>query len=109
MGYFILEATLFVLGLAAFVFGKVPVTRRRWASGSAARIVGAILMIPLPLYLVACQRSHVGPLGTDERSLDPLLPVTEGFVHLAALSAAFACFLAAAVFAIITSEAPRRD
>src|SRR5258708_16850985 len=62
MGYFILEGLLFVLGILAFIVGKVPVTRRRMARGSAARLARLILMAPLPLYLLACKRSNVAPL-----------------------------------------------
>jgi hypothetical protein len=108
MGYFILESVLFAVGLAAFIFGKVPVTRKRRVSGSAARLVGVVLMIPMVLYLIACKQSHVPPLGIDERFLDPLERMAVGFVRLVAMSAAFASFLAAMVFAIVTSEPPRR-
>jgi len=109
MGYFILEATLFVIGMLALLIGKVPLTPRRTVRGAAARVVGIILMIPLPLYLVACKQSHVLPLGRDADSLDPLMHETEGFVYLSAAAAAFACVLAATVFAIVTSEKRRRD
>ena len=108
MGYFILEAALFVLGMMVLFLGKAPLTRRRSVRGSAARLVGAILMIPLPLYLVACKQSHVSPLGSDQESLDPLMPVTEGFVRLAALAAAFASVLAATILALVASETRRR-
>jgi hypothetical protein len=104
MGYFILEASLFVLGMTAIVFGKVPLTRRRVVRGSAAYLVGAILMIPLPLYLVACKQSHLSPLGSNTESLDPLMPFSEGFLRLAALAAAFASVLAATVLAVVASE-----
>ncbi len=108
MGYFILEVVLFVLGMAAFVVGKVPLTRRRMVRASAARLVGAILMIPLVLFLIACKQSHVSPLGPDPESLDPLMPVTEGFVRLVAMSATCASVLAATVLALVTSERRRR-
>jgi hypothetical protein len=108
MGYLILETVLFVPGLIAFVIGKIPLTRRRAVSGSAARAVGFILMIPLPLYLLACRQSHLSPLGSNRLSLDPLLPETEGFVRLAALLAAFGSLLAGTVLAIIASETRRR-
>jgi hypothetical protein len=109
MGYFILEGFLFVLGILALIVGKVPVTRRRMAKGSAARLVGLILIAPLPLYLLACKRSNVAPLGSDKPSLDPLISATEGFIKLVALAGAFASVLAATVLAIITFEKPRRD
>jgi hypothetical protein len=108
MGYFILEVALFAAGVAAFLLGKVPLTRRRVTSGAAAHLVGAILMIPLAVYLVACKQSHVSPLGSDPQGGDPLMPVTEGFVRLTALAAAFLSLLLAGVLAIITSETRRR-
>ena len=108
MGYFILELALFVPGILALLIGHVPLLRRRAVKGTAARLVGAILMIPLPLYLIACRRSHVPPLGSDEPSLDPLMPETVGFVRLAGVMAALACLLAASVLAIVTSETRRR-
>jgi hypothetical protein len=108
MGYLILTGTQFVAGLLCFLIGKVPLTRRRWVNGSAARIVGAILMIPLPLYLIACKQSHVSPFGSDPGSLDPLMPETEGFVRLSAMMAAGVCLLMAAVLAMIASETRRR-
>jgi hypothetical protein len=108
MGYFILESVLFLIGLAAFIFGKVPVTRKRKATGSAARVVGAILMIPLVIYLLACKQTNVAPLGSDRPSMNALMPHTEGFVRLGAVLAALSCLLAATVLAVIASEPPRR-
>jgi len=108
MGYFILEAVLFIPGLIAFILGKVPLSRRRAVNGSAARTIGAILMVPLPLYLIACKQSHVPPLGSDQPVLDPLFPETEGFVRLGALLAAFGSMLASGVLAIIASETKPR-
>ena len=108
MGYFLLELALFVPGLIALVIGKVPLTRRRAVHGSAARLVGAILLVPLPLYFVACKQSHLAPLGEDPLSLDPLRRAAQDFVRLAALMAAFASLLVATVFALATSEEQRR-
>src|SRR5216684_6003475 len=104
MGYFILEVALFIPGVLALLIGRVPLTRRRIVRSTAARLVGAILMIPLPLYLIACKQSNVPPLGSDIPSLDPLMPETTGFVRLAGVMAALACLLAASVLAIVTSE-----
>lgn len=108
MGYFILEAVLFVPGVLALLIGFVPLSRRRVVRGTAARLVGAILMIPLPLYLIACKQSNVPPLGSDLPSLDPLMPETTGFVRLAGVMAAIACILASSVLAIVTSERWKR-
>jgi uncharacterized membrane protein YccF (DUF307 family) len=108
VGYLILEIVLFAPGLLAFLFGRVPLTRRWIVRASAARLVGAILMIPLPLYLIACRRSNVSPFGADTLSLDPLKPESEGFVRLIGVVAAFACFLAAIVLAMVTAERRRR-
>jgi hypothetical protein len=107
MGYFLLELALFVPGVLAFVFGKVPLTRRRAVRGSAARLVGVLLLIPFPLYLVACRNSHVAPLGDDPLSLDPLQRAAQEFVRLVALIAAFTSLLVATVFALTTSEKQR--
>jgi hypothetical protein len=110
MGYFLLEVGLFLAGVVAVVGGWVPLTRQRRVRGAAARVVGAILMIPLPLFLVACKQCHVGPLRANGLILDdPLMPMTQGLVRLIAMSAAFACALAATVLACVSSELPRRD
>jgi hypothetical protein len=109
MGYFILEVCLFFPGMLAFVIGKVPLTRRYLVAGTAARLVGALLMLPLPLYLVACKRSQLSPFGSDGELLDPLMRAAEGFVRLAALAAAFASLLAATVLALVTCERRRRE
>lgn len=108
MGYFILEVVLFIPGVLALLIGHIPLSRRRVVRGAAARVAGAILMIPLPLYLIACKQSNVPPLGSDLPSLDPLMPETKGFVRLAGVMAAFACLLAASILAIITSERRKR-
>jgi hypothetical protein len=108
MAYFIVQAIIFALGSLAFVIGKIPMNRRRFVQGSAARIIGVILMIPLPLYLFACRQSHAPLLGSDDRNLDPLMPHTEGFIRLIAMAATFSCLLAAVTLAIITSETRRR-
>jgi hypothetical protein len=104
MAYFIIETVLFFLGLFAFFHGWIPLTRRRSVNGAAARVAGAILMIPLPLYLIACEQSHLSPLGYPTDELDPLMPETEGFVHLSAILAALGSFLAASVLSITASE-----
>jgi len=109
MGYFIVEAVLFVLGMGIFILGKVPMTRRRSVNGSAAYVVGFILMLPLPLYLLACMRCHVNPLRPDPRNMDPFMPFTEGFVQIAAMAAALGCGLAALVLAVIASEKKRPE
>ena len=108
MGYFILNAVIFVLGMTAFLIGKVPLTRRRMVSGAAARVVGAILMIPLPLYLVACKRSNLSPLTSAGDGLDPLMPETQGFVRLGAMLAAFGSVLAATILALARHRPRRR-
>jgi len=108
MAYFIVQATIFALGTVAFVIGKIPMSQRRYVQGSAARIIGIILMVPLPLYIAACRQSHAPLLGSDDRNLDPLMPHTEGFIRLVAIAATFSCLLAATVLAIVTSETRRR-
>jgi hypothetical protein len=108
MAYFIVQAIVFTLGGLAFIIGKVPMSRRRFVQGSAARIIGIILMIPLPLYVAACRQSHAPLMGSDDRNLDPLMPHTEGFIRLVAVAATFSCLLAATVLAIVTSETRRR-
>ena len=109
MGYFILDVVLFIPGLLVLFLGKVPLTRRRLVQGSAARLIGAVLMFPLPLYLVACRRAGVPPLGGEELILDPFMPVTAGYVHLVAVGAALASLLVATVLACVTSETRRRE
>ena len=108
MGYLTLEIALFVPGLLIFLIGRLPLSRRRIVRDSAARLVGAVLLIPLPLYLIACKRGGVSPLGEDPLSLDPLQREGQNFVRLAALMAAFASVLTATVLALISSEARRR-
>ena len=108
MAYLIAQAIVFALGVLAFVIGKIPMSRRRFVRGSAARMIGIILMIPLPLYVFACRQSHAPLLGIDDRNLDPLMPHTEGFIRLMAMAATFSCLLAAVTLAIITSETRRR-
>jgi hypothetical protein len=108
MGYFILEVAIFIPGLLALLIGRVPLTHRRIVRSTAARLVGAILMIPLPLYLIACKQSNVPPLGSEIPSMDPLMHETTGFVRLAGVMAALACLLAATVLSMVTSERRHR-
>jgi hypothetical protein len=110
MGYVILEASLFFIGLAICGLGKVPLSRRRRVQGAAAYFVGAILMLPLPFYAIASQKCHVPPLGTPLVGHDAFGPITAKFVHLSGVGAAFACVLVASVLAGVTSEIrPRKD
>ena len=108
MGFFIFTAVLFVLGCTAVIFGRVPVTRRRIVRGSAAYVIGAVLMAPLPLYMVACKRSHVDPFGAERRLLDPIERVAEGYIRLFGLGTALTSLFVALVLAILTSDPPRR-
>lgn len=110
MGYVILEVVLFFLGVAICGLGQLPLSRRRRVQGSAAYFVGAILMIPLPLYALISKECHVPPLGTPLVGLDPYGPVTEKLVHMCAVVAACACVLVASVLAGVASELrPRKD
>jgi hypothetical protein len=111
MGVFILEAVLFIPGFVILLAGKIPLSRRRSVNDSAARIVGAILMTPLPLYLIGCYRIQISPLATEneiQSIMDPLAPYSAGFLHIAAVAAAFFCVLLAVFLAIVTSETKRR-
>ena len=132
MFLFVLQVVLFVLGTLAFAIGKIPLTRRRLVCGSAVRIVGAILMIPLPLYLVVCLKNHVQVLGSapvsseghpriqqrgdqfggsDEAAqIRGSVPKggAEMFAQFAAVLAISGCLLAATVLALIASETRRR-
>src|SRR5438045_2491827 len=108
MGILLFQGALFVLGCAAIVFGKIPVTWRRKIQGSPAYVVGALLMAPLPLYLMACRRSNVDPFGAERRLLDPIERVAEGYVRLFGLGTALTSLLIAIVLSVLISEPPRR-
>ncbi len=108
MDNLVFQGSLFFLGLTAFLIGKLPLTPRRRVTGSAARTVGVLLMIPLPFFLLVCKQIQVSPLGPDPRNLDPMVLVNESFVRLTSFAAGFGCLLMATVLAAITSEKRRR-
>jgi sugar lactone lactonase YvrE len=46
---FVLEFALLILGILALVKGKFKLSERREVTGAAARVVGVVLILPLPL------------------------------------------------------------
>jgi hypothetical protein len=111
MAVFILVSVVFIPGFVILIAGKVPLTRRRSVNDAAARLVGVLLMVPLPLYLIACKSCHVPPLATEEQIqliMDPLMPFTAGYLHIGTVAATVFCILLAAVLAMATSEVKRR-
>ncbi len=109
IGYFILEAGLCALGLAICGLGKVPLSRRRCVRGSAAYLVGVILMVPLPFYLIMCRQTGLPAAGPPPPGFDAFRPLTEKLVRITAVTVAATCVLAAGVLAAISSQVRSKD
>jgi hypothetical protein len=49
----ILEIGMLIMGILALVRGKISLTRNRVVTGTPARVIGVVLVLPLPLALVS--------------------------------------------------------
>ncbi|HZU37864.1 MAG TPA: hypothetical protein VFA18_18225 [Gemmataceae bacterium] len=109
IGFFILEAVVFTLGLAICGLGMVPLSRRRSVRGSPAYLVGVILMLPLPFYLIMCQQTGLPAAGPLPPGFQGLKPLTVKLVGITAFAVSAACILAAGVLAAVSSEVRSKE
>ncbi len=108
---FTIEVLLFLLGLVILIAGKIPLSRRRSVNDAAARLIGVVLMVPLPLYLFGCKLCHISPVARQEEIdavMDPLMPFSIGFLQIGVVVATMFCLLMSSVMAAVTSEMKRR-
>ena len=99
----ILEIGMLVMGILALVRGKVSLTRNRIVTGTPARTIGVILILPLPLALASgfvlgiilvAQAGGAPPQQAD--LVKYALPLELGIVLL--------CFVVALIIALINAR-----
>jgi hypothetical protein len=99
-----IEIIMFVLGVIGVVKGKVSLTRTRVAIGTPARFAGALLLIPLPVYIVANIVAGIAIFGQAAQPANPALEATAGVVSLIAAAVSVACFLVAIIVCAVTAK-----
>jgi hypothetical protein len=99
----VVEIIMFVLGVIGVARGTVALTRTRVTTGMPARIAGALLLIPLPVYIVAGVVSGVS-LITQAKNPDPKLATTAVGVQIAAAIVTLVCFFAALILCAVTAQ-----
>jgi hypothetical protein len=107
------EIGMLIFGIIALVTGKFSLTRSRVVQGTAARIVGAVLVLPLPLGLLVgvvmgvglgINAAKQGKQGLDQAELAKLQPkitIIEG-------SLIAVCFFTALGIALATAKPPKK-
>jgi hypothetical protein len=103
----IAEIIMFVLGIIGVSRGTVALTRKRVATGTPARVAGALLLIPLPVYILANLVAGVSLMGQGPNP-DPNLAAAAGVVSGIAVGVTALCFLAAIVICAVTAQPVRR-
>ncbi len=98
----VVEIIMFVMGIVGITKGTVAVTRRRVTTGTPARVAGALLLVPLPAYVLANVVAGASLLGQADHA-GRASPVV-GVVALFALGVSAACFLSALILCIATAR-----
>jgi hypothetical protein len=99
-----IEITMFVLGMIGVVKGKVSLTRTRVTIGTPARVAGALLLIPLPVYIVANVVAGIAIFGQAAQPSNPAFEATAAIVSVVSIAVSAACFLAAIVLCAVTAK-----
>jgi hypothetical protein len=96
---------MLVFGIIALVRGRFTLTRTKVVSGVPARIIGVILLMPLPLMLASGLLLGViyGIQGKQPRAED-----LQGIGAVLELGIIFLCFLAAVIVGVATARPPTR-
>jgi hypothetical protein len=98
---------MLVMGIYALATGKIKLSPRRVVEGLPARVIGAVLCLPLPLhfgisFLVALA------IASQQRGGAPELPIWTSFVGIGLM---ILCGLAAVIIGAVTAhrlETPAR-
>ena len=101
---FVLEIIMFVLGVIGVAKGRVSLTRTRVAIGPPARIAGALLLIPLPVYIMANVIAGVAIIGGGGAQPNLALQTTAGVVSLISLAVSLGCLIAAIIVCAVTAK-----
>ncbi|HKI33576.1 MAG TPA: hypothetical protein VKA46_17105 [Gemmataceae bacterium] len=96
----IVEIGLFILGVIGIAKGTVALTRTRVVSGTPARVIGVIFLLPLPAYIVANLIAGVALFGGGGEP-DPQTALGVGLVALMALSVTILAVVIGTVLAFV--------
>ncbi len=99
------EIFMLVFGIMALVTGKFTLTRARVVTGVPARVVGAILVLPLPLalvmgFLLGAVLVAQGKQITRDEVQKYAAPLELGIILI--------CMLTAVIVAAITAHPPQK-
>jgi hypothetical protein len=103
----IVEICLFVLGIIGIAKGTVSLTRTRVVSGTPARVIGGIFLLPLPAYILANVIAGVAIWGGDGQP-DPQTALGVGLVSLVALGLTVLAIVVGTVLAFVYAEPVNR-
>jgi hypothetical protein len=74
------------------------------ASGTPARVAGALLLVPLPVYILANLVAGVAIIGTGNQAPDPAMATAAIVASAVAIAVSVICFLAAIVICAVTAR-----
>jgi hypothetical protein len=100
----VVQVCLFVLGIIGLSRGKVSLTRTRIVTGTPARIIGAIFLVPLPVYVLINVIAGVSMFGADNAKPDPAVAAGVGIVALLGVGIIILCLIVGTVLAIVYAE-----
>lgn len=99
----VMEVCMLIFGIIALVRGNFTLTRNKVVTGAPARIIGVILILPLPLALLAGLLIGVyfGMQGRRPQDIQSIaIPVELGII--------LGCMLLAVVIGLATGHPPQR-
>src|SRR5437879_1799730 len=95
----VLEIGMLIFGIIALITGKFTLTRNKVVYGVPARIIGVIMILPLPLGLLVAF-VIIGALVAQGRFTPGNIPIAINFIEPAII---FGCFLFAMIVAAMNA------
>lgn len=83
---------MLIFGIITLITGKFQITRNKSAYGAPARIVGVIMLLPLPLFFLTSFLLGVGIAATGGQVNQEDMPRLERMLSIVAISLIMGCF-----------------
>jgi hypothetical protein len=98
-----LEIGMLIVGIIALARGKFSLTKKQVVEGATARVVGFVLILPLPLAFAA---GFVISFGQAAQGKQVQLEDLKGTLTMVELGIVAACLIVAVAITLVSAQAP---